>query len=404
VGWTGIFSPVLKYFGNEAPAPAGGPSATHGGSASIPVLAPAPAAGRSVAATAAAGGTSSGDALASRFQGAVSLSSSSAVAAAASRFQGAPSSSAASTAGRLAVLSPGGAAAAAPAAGRSAGYGAPAAAAPPQPKPLSPEEIAQARQNAAMAAAAQAAAEDAAEKAMVLRNAPPKDVSTEEEQYEEFNPYLFIKMLPAYARVAPVPVPIRMPRKSKFAPPINLVLDLDETLVHCSVEPIDDADVRFPVMFNGVDYNVYVRKRPHLDRFLQWIAGRFEVTIFTASQQVYAEKLLSLLDPENKYINHRLYRDSCLNVDGNYLKDLNVLGRDLTKTVLVDNSPHAFGYQLDNGIPIESWFDERKDTELLKLIRFLDTLQGVTDVRPVVRERFKTWQLVRDAVIPPDIY
>lgn len=102
----------------------------------------------------------------------------------------------------------------------------------------------------------------------------------------------------------------------------------------------------FPVSFNGANYQVYVRKRPHLDRFLQWIAGKFEVTIFTASQQVYAEKLLNLLDPEGRYITYRLYRDSCLNVDGNYLKDLNVLGRDMGKTVLVDNSPHAFGYQV----------------------------------------------------------
>ena len=113
-----------------------------------------------------------------------------------------------------------------------------------------------------------------------------------------------------------------------------------------SVDPIPDADVTFPVSFNGANYQVYVRKRPHLDKFLQWIAGKFEVTIFTASQQVYAEKLLNLLDPEGRYISYRLYRDSCLNVDGNYLKDLNVLGRDLSKTVLVDNSPHAFGYQV----------------------------------------------------------
>ncbi|RYG40080.1 hypothetical protein EON68_04675, partial [archaeon] len=147
-------------------------------------------------------------------------------------------------------------------------------------------------------------------------------------------------------QVAPRVPRICLPGKRVTSPDINLILDLDETLVHCSVDPIHDADVQFPVAFNGTNYQVYVRKRPYLDKFLQWIAGRFEVTIFTASQQVYAERLLNLLDPEGKYINHRLYRDSCLNVDGNYLKDLNVLGRDLTKTVLVDNSPHAFGYQV----------------------------------------------------------
>jgi CTD small phosphatase-like protein 2 len=92
-----------------------------------------------------------------------------------------------------------------------------------------------------------------------------------------------------------------------------------------------------------------------------------------------------------------MFRESCLAVEGNFLKDLNVLGRDLTKTVLVDNSPHAFGYQVDNGIPIESWFDDPHDTELLKLERFLRTLHGVKDVRTVVRKAFKTYQLIEEA-------
>lgn len=243
----------------------------------------------------------------------------------------------------------------------------------------------------AYAAAARAAAEAAAAAAAE---------AAAQDEVEEFNPYLFIKMLPPYSTVAPAAPDIRLPRKNpRHDALVNLVLDLDETLVHCSVDPIPDADVHFPVEFNGVDYEVFVRKRPHLDRFLQWTQGKFEVTVFTASQQVYAEKLLNLLDPERKYIHHRLFRDSCLNVEGNYLKDLNVLGRDLSRTVLVDNSPHAFGYQVDNGIPIESWFDDRADTELLKLMRFLDTLTGAPDVRPVVRDKFKLHRLIEEAYI-----
>ena len=58
--------------------------------------------------------------------------------------------------------------------------------------------------------------------------------------------------------------------------------------MHCSVEPINDADLTFPVVFNGANYQVFVRKRPYLDRFLAWVAARFEVVIFTASQQVRA--------------------------------------------------------------------------------------------------------------------
>jgi len=214
---------------------------------------------------------------------------------------------------------------------------------------------------------------------------------------EEFNPYLFIKCLPSYPLVKHMRPPIALPPKSNHAPPLSLILDLDETLVHCTVDPVSNADLVFPVVFHGAEYQVHVRLRPHLFDFLEAVYEEFEVVVFTASQQVYADELLNRIDPDKKYIKHRMFRESCLAVEGNYLKDLHVCGRDLTKTVLVDNSPHAFGYQVDNGIPIESWFDDPNDTELLKLAAFVKTLHGEKDVRHVVRERFQTYKLVRDS-------
>jgi CTD small phosphatase-like protein 2 len=173
-------------------------------------------------------------------------------------------------------------------------------------------------------------------------------------------------------------------------------LDLDETLVHCSTEPADlrRPDFVFDVEFNGQLYQVHAKKRPGLEDFLEFIKDRFEVVIFTASQRVYADKLLDIVDPRRQFIRHRVFRDDCICVENNYLKDLTVLGRDLTKTVIVDNSPQAFSYQLDNGIPILSWYESDDDRELYKIIPFLHYLNTVDDVRPAVRNRFQLFQKV----------
>nr|ACN35018.1 unknown [Zea mays] len=170
-----------------------------------------------------------------------------------------------------------------------------------------------------------------------------------------------------------------------------------ETLVHSTLEHCEDADFTFPVHFNFREHTIYVRCRPYLKEFLDRVASVFETIIFTASQSIYAEQLLNVLDPKRKLFRHRVYRESCVYVEGNYMKDLTVLGRDLTRVMIVDNSPQAFGFQLDNGIPIESWFDDPNDMELLKLLPFLESLVGVEDVRPYIARKFNLREKVATA-------
>ncbi|KAF3779026.1 CTD small phosphatase-like protein 2 [Nymphaea thermarum] len=226
------------------------------------------------------------------------------------------------------------------------------------------------------------------------------DEPDEDDEMADFDPYLFIKNLPELSTVVPTFRPMLLPKQTRSCPSTTLVLDLDETLVHSSLEHCDDADFSFPVHFNLKEHTVYVRCRPHLMLFMERVASLFEIIIFTASQSIYAEQLLNMLDPKRKIFRHRVYREACVFVDGNYLKDLTVLGRDLARVAIIDNSPQAFGFQVDNGIPIESWFDDRSDDALPSLLPFLESLVGVDDVRPLIAKKFNLREKVAGAVDP----
>ena len=49
-----------------------------------------------------------------------------------------------------------------------------------------------------------------------------------------------------------------------------------------------------------------------------------------------------------------------------YAKDLSIIGRDLSKVILVDNSPFSYLYQIANGVPILPYYNGQ-DQELLSL-------------------------------------
>ncbi|RDW70636.1 putative general stress response phosphoprotein phosphatase Psr1/2 [Aspergillus mulundensis] len=160
-----------------------------------------------------------------------------------------------------------------------------------------------------------------------------------------------------------------------------LVLDLDETLVHSSFKVLERADFTIPVEIEGQYHNIYVIKRPGVDQFMKRVGELYEVVVFTASVSKYGDPLLDQLDIHG-VVHHRLFRDSCYNHQGNYVKDLSQVGRDLRDTIIIDNSPTSYIFHPQHAIPISSWFSDAHDNELLDLIPVLEDLAG-TQVKDV---------------------
>ncbi|KAI1368278.1 HAD-like domain-containing protein [Xylaria arbuscula] len=189
-------------------------------------------------------------------------------------------------------------------------------------------------------------------------------------------------------------VAVAEPPQQKFLlPPIEprfkgrkcLVLDLDETLVHSSFKILNQADFTIPVEIEGNYHNVYVIKRPGVDQFMKRVGELYEVVVFTASVSKYGDPLLDQLDI-HKVVHHRLFRESCYNHQGNYVKDLSQVGRDLKDTIIIDNSPTSYIFHPQHAVPISSWFSDAHDNELLDLIPVLEDLAGpnVQDVSLVL--------------------
>ncbi|CAD8210110.1 unnamed protein product [Paramecium pentaurelia] len=176
---------------------------------------------------------------------------------------------------------------------------------------------------------------------------------------------------------------------------ITLFFDLDETLVHCNENPSMPCDVILDI---NVSKNQIVKAginiRPYAKELLKNLSKSFEIIIFTASHSCYAEKVCNFLDPEQSIISHRLYRDSCtLTNNSLYTKDLKIFcdntNRPLSQVALIDNASYSYAWQLDNGIPIIPFYDNKEDKELLDLEKYLKNMIGTIDVREFNKSHLK---------------
>jgi CTD small phosphatase-like protein 2 len=175
-----------------------------------------------------------------------------------------------------------------------------------------------------------------------------------------------------------------------------LVLDLDETLVHCTTINVGTNDPSFgDVVSDDSTTRRIIRRRPFVTEFLEFAAAHFEVVVFTTAEFGYASKVVAMLDPKQRYVDHLLTRTHCAQIDGppltapRFIKDLTYLDRPLDRVIIVDNNPTCFVLQPANGIGIVSWTGDPNDRELCRVMEYL---QAVVDGTPIatVTQRFRS--------------
>ncbi|KAK4144026.1 mitochondrial import inner membrane translocase [Dichotomopilus funicola] len=169
---------------------------------------------------------------------------------------------------------------------------------------------------------------------------------------------------PAFEKLLPDPDP-------SFQRPYTLCISLEDMLVHSEWSR---------------DHGWRVAKRPGVDYFLHYLSQYYEIVLFTTVPFATGEPLVRKLDPY-RFIMWPLFREATKYKDGEIIKDLSYLNRDLSKVIIIDTNAKHVRAQPENAIILPKWVGEPKDKELVGLVpllEFIHTMQ-YDDVRKVIK-------------------
>ena len=159
----------------------------------------------------------------------------------------------------------------------------------------------------------------------------------------------------------------------------SLVLDLDETLIYVKRDISLKSKRKVMIL------------RPFLHEFLKKMRNLYELILFSFGTSEYVDPIINIIEKKEKYFEYRLYRQHA-KIDGNnFIKDLNYLGRDIKKIIIVDNMPQAFKLHKKNGICIKGFYgDVVSDRNTLKILSIiLEKIRFDADESKDIRDSLK---------------
>ncbi|KAI1259201.1 NIF-domain-containing protein [Xylariaceae sp. FL1019] len=169
---------------------------------------------------------------------------------------------------------------------------------------------------------------------------------------------------PAFEKLLPDPHPM-------FERPYTLCISLEDMLVHSEWTR---------------EHGWRVAKRPGVDYFLHYLSQYYELVLFTSVPMAMGEPLMRKLDPF-QFIVWPLFREATKYKEGEIVKDLSYLNRDLSKVIIIDTKAEHVQNQPENAIILPKWTGDKGDKDLVSLIPFLEYIFAMEykDVREVLK-------------------
>ncbi|OHS92796.1 hypothetical protein TRFO_40898 [Tritrichomonas foetus] len=159
----------------------------------------------------------------------------------------------------------------------------------------------------------------------------------------------------------------------------SIVFDLDNTLIYSTIIPTENTS--FSVQCGPRNRKVYIQVRPGLQDFIRRISEIFDIYFFTVTHKDYSRQVIERIAPFVNE-NHCFYREDCIFKDGYEVKDLRLLNKPLSRTIMVDDIQGSCLLQPFNSIVIPPFYGDPND----------DILQG--ELLPLLLESSKEDELL----------
>eukprot|EP01062_Namystynia_karyoxenos_P015149 TRINITY_DN154_c0_g1_i1.p3 TRINITY_DN154_c0_g1~~TRINITY_DN154_c0_g1_i1.p3 ORF type:complete len:241 (+),score=96.11 TRINITY_DN154_c0_g1_i1:114-836(+) len=165
---------------------------------------------------------------------------------------------------------------------------------------------------------------------------------------------------------------------------VCVVFDLDETLIYAREGPL--------------------YARPGLDELLTFCHEKTEPVVWTAGVKAYAQAVVRNIDKKN-VIRHCVYRHKkWFSGCAGYNKDLTLLGRDMNKLIILENTPDCVRGNEANGIVVEDYEGgEAPDMTLYAITALLRDMVDKCDQGITIPQYIQSTPHLSKQAIPTDL-